>query len=126
MPDALDNLLASVDAAPQRTRNSMAVGKIMALSDDGRRATIAGVGAQPWRTEARLWQPRLTMAPAHAHEVPPAQTGGADPDDHDHRIDERPTVEAPPHTHTMEYRVGDVGILWQLAGSVPMFMGGLA
>ena len=122
MPDAIDELLNSVGAAGEAGRANLAVARITALLDGGR-ATVAGVGDNAWQTNARLWQPRLTEVPPHAHEIPAAETGEAS--DHDHSIPERKSSDNLPHTHTIEYRLGDVGLLLRIAGATPIFLGGL-
>ena len=122
MPDALDNLLADIDGAARAARQNLTLGRVRALNADGRRATIEGLD-KGWIREARLYQPRLMMAPAHSHAAPAADTGQAS--NHAHSVPSHEVSEAPPHTHAIEYRVGDVGLLLRLGGQVSVFLGGL-
>ena len=124
MPDALDNLLGSVQALNERPTASLV--SITAIANDGRRVTCRALSGR-WETEARLLAPRLSTLPAHTHTTPAHGTSSAlaPPSRHAHTGEETETDEQPEHTHTVVHEVGDVGLLVWTDRAIPIYIGRL-
>lgn len=124
MPDALDALYAAVgqnDPAAYIT-----LGRIDSLGPEPHTAVIellqGGVKVAAW-----LLRPRLTTYPEHSHPVPAVTTGsgGGLGQRHTHEVPEHKTEPYPPHTHAVEYLVGDIGLLIYTSRAIPVFAGNI-
>ena len=122
----LADLLDQAGAAQGQLEHSLQAAQLASVDDDGRTGTAQALDSS-WTIAARLWQPRLTETMPHSHEIPEHSTNSAlmMPDKHNHKAPAQETEEHDPHTHQVEYRVGDKGILLRLQNGIAVFLGGL-
>ena len=124
MPDQLERLFAEVDDARGRSGAAITLAVLTAVSVDGLTGEARGLtGAGAWTTAVRLWQPKFVAVLPHIHAVESGTTGSAP--GHSHTVPETETGEDMGHTPALLYEVGDRGLLLQVGGGAPLFLGGL-
>ena len=135
MPDQLERLFAEVDDARGRSGAAITLAVLTAVSVDGLTGEARGLtGAGAWTAAVRLWQPKFVAVLPHIHAVESGDTGsalsgyrglGSRSLTHSHTIPETETGEDMGHTPALLYEVGDRGLLLQVGGGAPLFLGGL-
>ena len=117
-PDSEDALIEARGADRAQAR----LGKVTALDADPRYVMVSGLQPPTWTLRARLLRQRLAVSAEHFHVLPAGQTESST--QHTHGLIEEESSVEPGHTHEVEVRVDDVGIVLLLSGGVPAFIGG--